>query len=970
MNVKGQNVLHNIFGSGKIIEHKGDILEVRFSNGETKTFKYPASFEKFLKPENSSIWPQIEKDIFDYKLKEEASLEREKRVSFLPKVQHFTKSGRVATERQDKVFFVKKHSSVDSFCNYYIDLLEKETTYIRSTGSKHIMLYDGKRIGVNKGHFVYTFESDTELHYPDGMPINIWRKNESEPGAITSCEDFTVTISTDVFLGDDVKSLEISVESWRLIQSLSDRLEELKRNPSIIVRDLVCYGKNNIDNANSVITTGQDNAVKMSKSQPITFVWGPPGTGKTQTLAKIALEHITKGNKVLMLSYSNVSVDGAIMRTYSMAQNLPEGSLIRYGYPRDKQLIEHESLTAHNYIINKFPYYKEKRKELYDKRRSTPKNSIQYHKINEELRQLENRFKDSEKATVINASFVATTVTKAVVDGVIKDGIFDVVIFDEASMAYIPQVVYAASIAKKHFICMGDFRQLPPIVQSEEAEELNADIFQYCGINTAVDTKKNHKWLCMLDTQYRMHPQIADFASITMYNGLLKSAEGMEGNREDIKAVAPFKGVVFGLVDLSGMMSVCWKTHEKSNVNVLSALISFALALNAAKYKEVGIITPYNAQSRLLHAMSRDAHKIGRQISCATVHQFQGSEKDVIIYDAVDCYRSAYPGMMLTSMNNNYANRLFNVAVTRAKGKFIGITNVDYMHNKGLSSKLMFERFIQNRKNTEDCYTGDYFEKTRKQSIINFYSKKDAFDPFVEDLSRAKKEIRIDIPGKVADDALINRLVTIIENVKKKGVSVYVRAEDKNGLPASIRNIAIQNPYIVNPLVVIDKGITWFGMPYSEAEFIAEGHTIKTKYRPIIRFEGSYTARAIYNISEMSSTLDMDDSISYDDSGNKITNIFSKYVLATKKCPKCHRPMKLIKSKKTGKFFLGCTGYPICQSTEFVETELVEDYFYNDSQDGKKCPRCGCSLTAHNGPFGVYVQCEGLYGHKYKLDEI
>ena len=96
--------------------------------------------------------------------------------------------------------------------------------------------------------------------------------------------------------------------------------------------------------------------------------------------------------------------------------------------------------------------------------------------------------------------------------------------------------------------------------------------------------------------------------------------------------------------------------------------------INCAMVHEVGIITPYNAQSRLLHAMSRDAaeHDPGqREITCATVHQFQGSEKDVIIYDAVDCYRMQYPGMLLSSMANNYANRLYNVAVTRAKGKML-----------------------------------------------------------------------------------------------------------------------------------------------------------------------------------------------------------------------------------------------------------------------------------------------------------
>ena len=245
---------------------------------------------------------------------------------------------------------------------------------------------------------------------------------------------------------------------------------------------------------------------------------------------------------------------------------------------------------------------------------------------------------------------------------------------------------------------MGDFRQLPPIVQSNGTSPLNADIFQYCGITSAVDSGRNHKWLCMLDTQYRMHPRIADFASRTMYGGLLHSAEDMEKNRRGIVDQKPINGHAMAFADLSGMMSVCTKTGDNSRVNVLSALMSFSLALDAAKNHEVGIITPYHAQSRLLHAMARDvadANPELKPIACATVHQFQGSEKDVIVYDAVDCYRMPYPGMLLTSTGNNYANRLFNVALTRAKGKFIGVANVAYMDNKNLSSSLMFERMIE-----------------------------------------------------------------------------------------------------------------------------------------------------------------------------------------------------------------------------------------------------------------------------------
>ena len=155
-----------------------------------------------------------------------------------------------------------------------------------------------------------------------------------------------------------------------------------------------------------------------------------------------------------------------------------------------------------------------------------------------------------------------------------------------------------------------------------------------------------------------------------MYRDLLESAPGMKKKRADIVEALPVSGNCLALADLSGMMSVCTKTKDQSRINVLSALLSMGIAARAAEGHEVGIITPYNAQSRLLHAMARDLADRGtlqHKISCATVHQFQGSEKDMIVYDAVDCYRMPYPGMLLSSEQNNYANRLFNVAMTRAK---------------------------------------------------------------------------------------------------------------------------------------------------------------------------------------------------------------------------------------------------------------------------------------------------------------
>ena len=101
----------------------------------------------------------------------------------------------------------------------------------------------------------------------------------------------------------------------------------------------------------------------------------------------------------------------------------------------------------------------------------------------------------------------------------------------------------------------------------------------------------------MLDTQYRMHPRISDFASQTMYGGLLRSAEDMEKNRQNVAAQNPAAGYAIAFADLSGMMSVCTKTGDNSRVNVLSALMSFSLALEAAKTQEAVSYTHLSSEA-------------------------------------------------------------------------------------------------------------------------------------------------------------------------------------------------------------------------------------------------------------------------------------------------------------------------------------------------------------------------------------
>lgn len=967
MDLTGKRVHHRSFGDGVITEQKKTTIVVTFRD-EAKMFSYPDCFQTYLKILDTDLKEDVQEVVSQHEHAETA--ERKQRINEL---QTSISSNR--RQEKDKSVQIKPFASVADFCQAYRMALSAEISFIRMTGGKHILLQEGKRIGRDNGQFVYLLESEDELNYPEGTPVTIWKGQSQISGKILNCEAFSVYLISELDLGAEVEMLNISAEACYLLQSVSERLMDLSLEPSEIAQDLICNGLKEIDYRNSDIAKGQETAVRMSLEQPITFVWGPPGTGKTQTLAKIAWAHIDKGERVLMLSYSNVSVDGAILRVTSLKNDVFPGQLVRYGFPKDKRISEHPYLSSYNLAINNYPDLLKRRTQLQAEKKRLEKNDPKLIQVEKELNEIRRELRAAESQCVRNAKFVATTVSKAIVDKEIRNGAFDVVIFDEASMATIPQIAYAAKLARKNFVCMGDFRQLPPIVQSSKESPLNADIFQYCGITQAVDQGSNHKWLCLLDTQYRMHPEIADFAGRSIYNGLLKSANGMTEKREKTVMAEPFAGRAMEFVDLSGTMSTCIKSSDDSHANVLSAFVTFSLALKAAQTQEVGIITPYHAQSRLLHAMVRDVNELEalpHAIKCATVHQFQGSEEDVIVYDAVDCYRLPFPGALIASTAGRYADRLFNVAMTRSKGKFICVANGSFMRNKGMSENLMFMQMLKSYRATapmipEIIRPNDDLEKY----YFDFVEKENQVDEFIKDLATARREVRIDIPDSPTNsDINTTRIAQALAEAQSRGVKVFVRAESKKNLHPKLKYFAVENHYLTDPIALIDKTVTWFGMPESAACFKIEGRTSAINNRPCIRFWGTHTAKILYGLLEMSQVMDQAKTVEKDAQGNLITDKLSDYVLAHKKCPVCGKPMQLKKSRNQ-KYFLSCSGYPSCKHTEFVETEFVEEYFYHKgNKNGMLCPRCGCSLEAKISRYGIYVQCCGGKRHKYGLDEI
>ena len=78
------------------------------------------------------------------------------------------------------------------------------------------------------------------------------------------------------------------------------------------------------------------------------------------------------------------------------------------------------------------------------------------------------------------------------------------------------------------------------------------------------------------------------------------------------------------------------------------------------------------------------------KISCATVHQFQGSERNVVIFDAVESCPSTRAGWLMARNEGGSVTRLINVALTRSRGKFIAIANKAFWLNKFESNNMFY----------------------------------------------------------------------------------------------------------------------------------------------------------------------------------------------------------------------------------------------------------------------------------------
>jgi hypothetical protein len=293
---------------------------------------------------------------------------------------------------------------------------------------------------------------------------------------------------------------------------------------------------------------------------------------------------------------------------------------------------------------------------------------------------------------VQNAAAIFATLTKLYCDrSLIADVTWDTVIIDEASMAMVPLVAYAASRARCRLIVVGDMYQLPPVVRSRsdgDANLLRSDIYEITGITAAVNESKPLPQLARLEVQRRMHPAIAAVSrSLVPAYGRLRDAPEMASRALPSYLSGLGTSAALVTVDTSDLRPWCGKMpNTMSRFNLISGEVSVEIAALYAggvsqpredEPPKVGIVTPYAAQRRFLSKLVQSLG-LERWVAAGTVHTFQGGECDVIIFDSV-LGEPHWTARFTNPETLREVLRDLNVAVTRARYQFVFVGDKQWL---------------------------------------------------------------------------------------------------------------------------------------------------------------------------------------------------------------------------------------------------------------------------------------------------
>ncbi|WML43456.1 AAA domain-containing protein [Neobacillus sp. PS3-40] len=715
-----------------------------------------------------------------------------------------------------------------SYIKEWQQALQNEIIHLKKYGGNKFIVSNGRLLS-NDGLFTYYFDTTVSVRIPVGSQIRLEWGSMKQKGRMLSSEGKGIMIALEQSFGDLISEAYLFHDPWELLEQLIQRFDEIKKNKQKRLRvkrvmDPSMQAKHPIEKIKSNV----HELLLRSKYNPVTFVWGPPGTGKTYTLARVAANKYFKEKRVLILSHSNQAVDvilSEISTFIKKKDRFRDGDILRYGANTGEAIAIHDALTTSQLIQKQDPGLAENKDILIEERwklkqdlaRSFSKrDSHHLLELETKIARVFEKIRQKEIEFVKEAFVVGTTLAKAAGDASIYETDFDVIILDEASMAYVPQIAFAATLGKRVIIC-GDFKQLPPIAASRDSlvtKWLKEDIFHRAGVVDWVEKGEMHPHLFLLKEQRRMHPDISAFTNQYIYHSLVGDHESVRKSRNKIVEQEPFPQRAAVLIDTSYSGAHCISERaSNSRLNLWQLLLSFQLIHESflGGARSIGYVTPYRAQANLMELLLEDLYEEERLIAdiiAATVHRFQGSERDVMVFDTVDSNPQERAGMLLTGKDSE---RLINVAITRTKGKFIHVSNQSFIRKHVYQGKTLRQLVEHQEKQNQTVKTKEIGSWIRSHHPRLQWIHARKLEQVFQDIQLAKSSVVISLPGQTV---LSEQWKDILKKRNKRVNLVVIADEVWEDLQPN-QWIEESLPF---PFVIIDRRIFWLGLPLEGAK--------------------------------------------------------------------------------------------------------------------------------------------------------
>ena len=219
-----------------------------------------------------------------------------------------------------------------------------------------------------------------------------------------------------------------------------------------------------------------------------------------------------------------------------------------------------------------------------------------------------------------------------------------------------------AFASARNIVIVGDLQQLPNVLDSQNIQKSGEIWGRYSLPETyhfsahSLLSSATAAWpevpTVLLREHYRCHPKIINFCNQKFYGGkLIVMTEDHEES------------------DVLTMYRTAPGNHARGHLNQrqIDVIRQEVLPrLERQGYGNIGIITPYRDQVAAIQT------QLGKELEVATVHKFQGREKDAIVLTSVD--------NVITDFVDD--PRMLNVAVSRAVKSLTVVTSQDSQNDR------------------------------------------------------------------------------------------------------------------------------------------------------------------------------------------------------------------------------------------------------------------------------------------------